>query len=84
MDIIGTLLWMMGTLIIHEAVSSAVSVGADPDPVSAMRYWEDPDDWLVDCPGPLDCPPYQVMTCWGGPDRCRCSCEFDAERAAAR
>lgn len=82
-DLAATLLWMFGMLLVQEAASSAVTAWAHPDPISPLRYWQDPDDWVGQCPGPLNCPSYQIMHCRGVAGHCRCSCEYDAAQAAA-
>lgn len=48
----------------------ATAVAADP----RHRHWQDPDDWVGSCDGPLMCPPHKVFACSGASGDCYCEC----------
>jgi len=63
---------------IHLGILSAGSgrrSSAAAPPANPMVGWQDPDDWVGSCAGPLFCPDHKHFVCTGTPDACACECE---------
>ena len=48
-----------------------------PNPANAPlanRYWDDPNDWVADCDGPMMCGDHEHFSCAGTPGDCYCDC----------
>ncbi|MBW2452936.1 MAG: hypothetical protein JRI68_00400 [Deltaproteobacteria bacterium] len=54
-----------------------------PQPAYSMSTWQDPDDWVATCEGPLFCPDHKHFVCTGEPDACSCLCEVTLPEPAA-
>lgn len=40
----------------------------------AYRHWDDPDDWIAECDGPILCGEHEHFSCTGTPGDCFCDC----------
>lgn len=56
-------------------IASAGCGAATYTPNYAMLDWQDPDDWVGDCAGPLMCPSHAHFVCEGRARTCNCWCE---------
>lgn len=45
----------------------------NPGPL-AYRDWQDPDDWVAACDGPMLCSEHEQFACTGTPGDCCCDC----------
>lgn len=50
---------------------SLPAVQSDP---LAYRHWQDPDDWVAACDGPMMCGEHEHFSCAGTPGNCYCDC----------
>ncbi len=40
----------------------------------SSRDWDDPDDWVAECDGPMLCSEHEQFACSGVPGDCFCDC----------
>ena len=52
----------------------SVSVPTPANAPLAYRYWEDPNDWVAECDGPMLCSEHEHFSCTGTPGDCYCDC----------
>ena len=52
-----------------------------PDP--SLASWEDPEDWVGECEGPLLCDAPRQFACYGSPGDCYCACELPLTATSA-
>jgi hypothetical protein len=65
-----------GALLAMLANSSSGPSGpsAFPSPRVSVN-WQDPQNWVASCDGPLLCAEHEEFLCLGSPGNCTCSCE---------
>jgi hypothetical protein len=69
---------IIGDLIAHGlSGDDKASKPVSPPPDPSLATWQDPDDWLASCDGPLLCKAPRQMSCYGGPGDCFCACEME-------
>ena len=52
----------------------SVSVPSQTNAPLAFRDWQDPDDWIAACDGPMLCAEHEHFSCSGTPGDCYCDC----------
>jgi hypothetical protein len=73
------------TLLI-DAFGAALGVKpsrATTPPPAAPIHWDDPDDWVAACAGPLHCPDHRHFVCEGVPGDCNCDCVVSTAATSA-
>ncbi len=69
---------LLPVALIGDVIGMALGDDGGSDPVVAAapnhRHWQDPDDWVGSCDGPLMCPSHKLFACSGAPGDCHCEC----------
>lgn len=73
---------VLGDLIAAAAGDSASSSSAPPTPDPSPASWEDPDDWVAACDGPILCEAPKSFVCYGVPGDCYCACSVNVASAS--